>query len=139
MFFATLILLAVAYTSGAIAQTTGPNSLLDGDQYTDPTVPEEEAPDAVPKKNQSQQWISASRPIMCNSIPYIKGWLQAKGQVMIGSGHKPKEYMPSDPFDGIILLMNLETKEYTMLLVSAEHNLACITAAGASFTTGGVK
>tara|TARA_R110000851_G_scaffold87199_2_gene189980 strand:+ start:5012 stop:5455 length:444 start_codon:yes stop_codon:yes gene_type:complete len=135
MFFAMLLIMSIGFATGTIAQTTGPNSLLNQDQFNDPSNPTNptDPKKETPPPTTSQEWIGAQRPMMCNSIPIVKGWLLLKNQSIIGSGHKPKEYIPSDPFNGVILLLNPDTTEYTILLINAEYNLACIVASGASF------
>ena len=51
------------------------------------------------------------------------------------TGTKPPEYVPTDPFDVVVITRNPETFEYTILLIKTEQNIACVIASGTSMKT----
>ena len=63
----------------------------------------------------------------------VRAILEQNGQYLYASGIKSSAYIPSDPFDGIIITKNATTLEYTVILVKTNLNLACVVAAGQRF------
>jgi hypothetical protein len=54
----------------------------------------------------------------------------ARGQQIILSGFKAPQYVPADPFEGLIITQNLTTGEYTLMLVQVSTGLTCIVQMG---------
>ena len=59
----------------------------------------------------------------------------ARGQQIILSGFKAPQYVPSDPFEGMIITHNPITGEYTLLLVQVTTGLTCIVQMGTAIQT----
>ena len=94
-----------------------------------PSTPEVEqapTPEAVP-------WRQINRIITCNAMGTVRNILEANGQTMYATGIKRPEYLPQDPFDGIIITRNEITLEYTVLLIKSSMNVACVLAGGERF------
>ena len=130
IFLLLLLVLPSFASSNAEAQPMNPSTLLET-----PNVVEE--PEATPEPNvpQVSQWKYLNRQILCNTIEVLKTILTTRGQELLATGHKPPEYVPTDPFDAVIITRNPETMEYTILIVKTDQNLACVIASGTSMKT----
>ena len=63
----------------------------------------------------------------------VRNILEANGQTIYATGIKRPEYLPQDPFDGIIITRNEITLEYTVLIIKSSMNVACVLAGGERF------
>ena len=103
-------------------------------QELNPVMPIEPAPEiqqAPPPL--AQPWRTLNRQITCNAQGLVRDILETSGQTMYASGYKRPEYIPSDPFDGIVITRNEITLEYTVLLIKSDLNIACVLAGGERF------
>jgi hypothetical protein len=103
-------------------------------QEVNPIMPIEPAPEiqqAPPPL--ATPWRTLNRQITCNAQGLVRDILETSGQTMYASGFKRPEYIPSDPFDGIIITRNEITLEYTVLLIKSDLNIACVLAGGERF------
>ena len=126
------ILMLVILPAFAVAEPMNPSTLLET-----PIIEEqnkEKTPEDV-EPNPTSQWGYMNRQILCNSTEVLKTILTTRGQVLLATGHKPSDYVPTDPFDAVIITRNPETGEYTILLVKTEQNIACVIASGTSMET----
>lgn len=103
-------------------------------QELNPTLP---AP-ATPEVEQTptpevSPWRQINRVITCNSLGIVRNILETNGQTIYATGIKRPEYLPQDPFDGIIITRNEITLEYTVLLIKTDLNIACVLAGGQRF------
>jgi hypothetical protein len=103
-------------------------------QELNPTLP---AP-ATPEVEQTptpevSPWRQINRVITCNSLGIVRNILETNGQTIYATGYKSSEYLPMDPFDGIIITRNEITLEYTVLLIKSDLNIACVLAGGQRF------
>ena len=124
------ILMLFLLPAFADAQSMNPDSLLE----VDPLIqeePEVETPAPLP----TNEWKSLNRLLACNSLDYIKSILTLRGYEIWAGGGKTSDYMPQDPFDSVIITRNPITKEFIILLIKPEINLACIIAGGQSIET----
>ena len=78
-------------------------------------------------------WRQINRVITCNSLGIVRNILETNGQTIYATGIKRPEYLPQDPFDGIIITRNEITLEYTVLLIKTDLNIACVLAGGQRF------
>lgn len=78
-------------------------------------------------------WRQINRVITCNAMGTVRNILEANGQTMYATGIKRPEYLPQDPFDGILITRNEITLEYTVLLIKTSMNVACVLAGGERF------
>ena len=132
-FLLLLLVLPSFASSNAEAQPMNPDTLLE----TPNVVEEQKEPEATPESvvPPVSQWKYLNRQILCNTIQVLKTILTTRGQELIVTGAKPPEYVPSDPFDAVIITRNPETMEYTILIVKTDQNLACVIASGTSMKT----
>ncbi len=118
------VILIVFMTLGAKAQELNVTPV----QPVDPT------PELQPEiQMEPQPWQQFNRQLTCNSMGVVRTILEQNGQYIYASGIKSPAYIPSDPFDGIIITKNPITSEYTIMLVKTNLNLACVVAAGQRF------
>jgi hypothetical protein len=103
-------------------------------QELNPTVPLPVEP--VPEVEQAPEvspWRQINRVITCNSLGIVRNILETNGQTIYATGYKTPEYLPMDPFDGVIITRNEITLEYTILLIKSDLNIACVLAGGNRF------
>lgn len=103
-------------------------------QELNPVMPVEPAPEieqAPPSV--APQWRTLNRQISCNAQGLVREVLETSGQTLYATGFKRPEYIPSDPFDGIVITRNETTLEYTVLLIKSDLNIACVLAGGERF------
>ncbi len=105
-------------------------------QELNPTVPLPVEP--VPEVEQAptpeaSPWRQINRVITCNSLGIVRNILETNGQTIYATGIKTPEYLPMDPFDGVIITRNEITLEYTVLLIKSDLNIACVLAGGQRF------
>jgi len=139
------LLLLFAISSVSNAQTVNPDSLLDGSPPM--TVPksesnendldekdkvEEDAKTNPPLTWDETGWIAHQRLLQCHSMSNVRNYTLARGQIIVLSGFKAPNYVPSDPFEGMIITKNPNTGEYTLLLVQVSTGLTCIVQMGSS-------
>ena len=65
----------------------------------------------------------------------VRNYTLARGQIIVLSGFKAPQYVPSDPFEGMIITKNPNTGEYTLLLVQVSTGLTCIVQMGTALQT----
>lgn len=99
-------------------------------QELNPTLP---TPAPEVEQTPQSQWRQINRAITCNAMGVIRNILENAGQVIYASGIKSPEYLPMDPFDGVIITRNEITLEYTVLLIKSDLNVACVLAGGQRF------
>lgn len=121
------------YTLGALLFLT--TSVM-AQQELNPAVPLPVEP--VPEVEQTpipeaSPWRQINRAITCNSLGIVRNILETNGQTIYATGIKRPEYLPMDPFDGIIITRNEITLEYTVLLIKSDMNVACVLAGGQRF------
>ena len=103
-------------------------------QELNPVMPVEPAPEIQQTPPPlATPWRTLNRQITCNAQGLVRDILETSGQTMYASGFKRPEYIPSDPFDGIIITRNEVTLEYTVLLIKSDLNIACVLAGGERF------
>lgn len=127
------ILMLVILPAFAVAEPMNPSTLLETpiiEKQNKETTPEDVEP-----ANPISQWKYLNRQILCNSLEILKAILTSRGQELFVTGTKPPEYVPTDPFDVVVITRNPETFEYTILLVKTDQNLACVIASGTSMKT----
>ena len=120
------------YTLGALVLLS--TSATAQAQEINPVMPVEPVPEiqqAPPPL--AQPWRTLNRQITCNAQGLVREILETSGQTMYASGFKRPEYIPSDPFDGIVITRNKITLEYTILLIKSDLNIACVLAGGERF------
>lgn len=100
-------------------------------QELNPTLPAPEV-EQTPTPEVSP-WRQINRVITCNSLGIVRNILETNGQTIYATGYKSSEYLPMDPFDGIIITRNEITLEYTVLLIKSDLNIACVLAGGQRF------
>ena len=118
------------YTLGALVllTTSATAQELNPVMPVEPTPEIQQAPPPI-----AQPWRTLNRQITCNAQGLVRDILETSGQTMYASGFKRPEYIPSDPFDGIIITRNEVTLEYTVLLIKSDLNIACVLAGGERF------
>ena len=114
--------------ANADAQSMNPDTLLE----IDPNIPQQES---QPEPDVPPEWRMLNRLLACNTMEHVKGVLLQRGQVLWAGGGKQRGYMPNDPFDSFIITRNPITKEFTVVLIKPEINLACIIAGGEKLET----
>jgi len=97
-----------------------------------PEVEQTPTPEVLPSPEVSP-WRQINRVITCNSLGIVRNILETNGQTIYATGIKTPEYLPMDPFDGIIITRNEITLEYTILLIKSDLNIACVLAGGNRF------
>ena len=103
-------------------------------QELNPVMPVEPAPEVEQAPSpEVTPWKQINRVITCNSLGFIRNILETNGQTIYATGYKTPEYLPMDPFDGIIITRNEVTLEYTVLLIKSDLNIACVLAGGQRF------
>lgn len=103
-------------------------------QPIDPLVPQiDNAPVETPETTPTPPWQKTNRVLTCNAMNVVRVLLEDQGQYIYATGIKSQVYIPADPFDGVIITKNPTTKEYTIMLVKTDLNLACVVAAGQRF------
>jgi len=103
-------------------------------QELNPVMPVEPAPEVEQAPTpEVTPWKQINRVITCNSLGFIRNILETNGQTIYATGYKTPEYLPMDPFDGIIITRNEVTLEYTVLLIKSDLNIACVLAGGQRF------
>jgi len=132
IFLLLLLVLPTFASSNAEAQPMNPSTLLETPNVVEEQTEPEATPEDIP---QVSQWRYLNRQILCNTIEVLKTILTTRGQELLVTGAKPPEYVPTDPFDAIIITRNPETGEYTILIVKTDQNLACVIASGTSMKT----
>jgi len=139
-----ILSLVVLFTISNVSYAqTGPDSLLDSSPPMTNTTPEqekkqvEEDPESqMPTQSWDQtSWIGHNRTLQCHSMANVRAYTMARGQEIILSGAKHPQYIPEDPFDGLIITHNPTTNEYTLLLVQVSTGLTCIVQMGTSIQT----
>lgn len=140
-----ILSLVVLFTISNVsyAQTVSPDSLLDGSPPMTNTTPEqekkqvEEDPESqMPMQSWDETgWIRHDRALQCHSMANVRAFTMARGQEIILSGFKNPQYVPSDPFEGLIITHNPTTNEYTVLLVQVSTGLTCIVQMGTAIQT----
>ena len=133
-----VLLTLVMLPAFADAQSMNPDSLLE----LDPNIPQQEIkpevnPEIKPevKPEVTAGWRMLNRGLACNTMEAVKSLLTSRGQVLWAGGGKQRNYMPQDPFDNLIITRNPLTKEFTVVLIKPELNLACIIAGGQKLET----
>lgn len=136
------LLLLFAISSASNAQTVTPDSLLDGSPPM--TIPKSESNENDEKDKVEEEklpdlpgydetgWIAHQRLLQCHSMSNVRNYTLARGQIIVLSGFKAPNYVPSDPFEGMIITKNPNTNEYTLLLVQVSTGLTCIVQMGSS-------
>jgi hypothetical protein len=117
------------YTLGALVLLS--TSVM-AQQELNPTLPTPSTPE-VEQAPEVSPWRQINRVITCNSLGVVRNILETNGQTIYATGYKSPEYLPMDPFDGIIITRNEITLEYTVLLIKSDLNIACVVAGGQSF------
>jgi len=103
-------------------------------QELNPVMPVEPAPEVEQAPTpEVTPWKQINRVITCNSLGFIRNILETNGQTIYATGYKTPEYLPMEPFDGIIITRNEVTLEYTVLLIKSDLNIACVLAGGQRF------
>ena len=125
-----VLLTLVMLPAFADAQSMNPDSLLE----LDPNIPQQEIKPEV-KPEVTAGWRMLNRGLACNTMEAVKSLLTSRGQVLWAGGGKQRNYMPQDPFDNLIITRNPLTKEFTVVLIKPELNLACIIAGGQKLET----
>jgi len=120
------------YTLGALILLS--TSVM-AQQELNPTLPIPSTPEVeqAPEQPEVSPWRQLNRVITCNSLGIIRNILETNGQTIYATGYKSPEYLPMDPFDGIIITRNEITLEYTVLLIKSDLNIACVVAGGQRF------
>ena len=131
-FLLILLVLPSFASSNAQAQPMNPGTLLETPNIVENQTEPEATPEDVPEIS---EWRYLNRQILCNTIQVVKTILTTRGQELLATGAKLPGYVPSDPFDAIIITRNPETMEYTILIVKTDQNLACVIASGTSMKT----
>lgn len=117
------------YTLGALVLLS--TSATAQAQELNPVMPVEPAPEIQQAPTpEAAPWRQINRIITCNAMGTVRNILESNGQTMYATGIKRPEYLPQDPFDGIIITRNEITLEYTVLLIKASMNVACVIASG---------
>lgn len=101
-------------------------------QELNPTLPTPSTPE-VEQAPEVSPWRQINRVITCNSLGIVRNILETNGQTIYATGYKTPEYLPMDPFDGVIITRNEITLEYTILLIKSDLNIACVLAGGNRF------
>ena len=117
------------YTLGALVLLS--TSVM-AQQELNPTLPTPSTPE-VEQAPEVSPWRQINRVITCNSLGVVRNILETNGQTIYATGYKSLEYLPMDPFDGIIITRNEITLEYTVLLIKSDLNIACVVAGGQRF------
>ena len=144
----TLFVLLFA-TSISYGQTVNPDSLLDSsppimnnspeaDKSKDKSTKEsteDKAEEPEEKLWDTEGWVHHDRRLTCHSMMNVREYTSARGQMIILSGFKNPGYLPSDPFDGMIITRNPITGEYTLLLVQVSTGFTCIVQMGTAIQT----
>lgn len=140
-----ILSLVVLFTISNVsyAQTVSPDSLLDGSPPMTNTTPDqekkqvEEDPESqMPTQSWDETgWIRHNRALQCHSMANVRAFTMSRGQQIILSGFKAPQYVPSDPFEGLIITHNPTTNEYTLLLVQVSTGLTCIVQMGTAIQT----
>lgn len=117
------------YTLGALVLLS--TSVM-AQQELNPTLPTPSTPE-VEQAPEVSPWRQINRVITCNSLGVVRNILETNGQTIYATGYKSPEYLPMDPFDGIIITRNEITLEYTVLLIKSDLNIACVVAGGQRF------
>ena len=138
----TKIIVAFLFTlqilpASAQSQAMTPDSMLDTIEIpgmANPEVVPNTTPEVEPQPME-EQWRRVTRSLACHSIHYIKELLESRGQFIWGIGQKSPEYIPQDPFDGIVFTRSPTTNEWTIIAVKKEIAVGCIIIAGTKFTT----
>ena len=103
-------------------------------QELNPTLPTPSTPEVEQTPTpEASPWRQINRVITCNSLGIVRNILETNGQTIYATGYKTPEYLPMDPFDGIIITRNEITLEYTVLLIKSDMNVACVLAGGQRF------
>ena len=132
-----LVLFTIANVT--YAQTVSPDSLLDGsppDMSNSTPKQEKKQVEKDPEKQLPAQswdetgWIQHNRSLQCHTIDNVRAFTMARGQQIILSGFKAPQYVPADPFEGLIITQNLTTGEYTLMLVQVSTGLTFIVQMG---------
>ena len=97
-----------------------------------PEVEQSPTPEVLPIP-EAAPWRQINRIITCNAMGTVRNILEANGQTIYATGIKRPEYLPQDPFDGIIITRNEITLEYTVLIIKSSMNVACVLAGGERF------
>jgi len=116
----------ILLSTSAIAQELNPVMPL-------PVEPVPEVEQIPTPEPEVAPWRQINRVITCNAMGTVRNILEANGQTMYATGFKRPEYLPMDPFDGIIITRNELTLEYTVLLIKSSMNVACVLAGGERF------
>lgn len=141
-----ILSLVVLFTISNVsyAQTVSPDSLLDSsppDMSTTTPDKEKKQVEEDPESQMPMQswdetgWIQHNRSLQCHSMANVRAFTMARGQQIILSGFKAPQYVPSDPFEGLIITHNSITGEYTLLLVQVSTGLTCIVQMGTAIQT----
>ena len=117
------------YTLGALVLLS--TSVM-AQQELNPTLPTPSTPE-VEQAPEVSPWRQINRVITCNSLGVVRNILETNGQTIYATGYKSPEYLPMDPFDGVIITRNEITLEYTILLIKSDLNIACVLAGGNRF------
>lgn len=141
-----ILSLVVLFTISNVsyAQTVSPDSLLDSSPPDMSTTTPDKEKKQVEEDPESQMptqswdetgWIQHNRALQCHSMANVRAYTMARGQEIILSGFKNPQYVPSDPFEGLIITHNPITGEYTLLLIQVSTGLTCIVQMGTSIQT----
>jgi hypothetical protein len=138
----TKIIVAFLFTlqmlpASAQSQAMTPESMLETIEIPGIQNPEVIPETVIPKADVplDRQWRPVNRTLACHSLNYIKATLESRGQYIWGIGEKLPEYIPQDPFDGIIFFRSPITNEWTIVAVKKDILVGCIIIAGTKFTT----
>jgi hypothetical protein len=119
------------YTLGALILLS--TSVM-AQQELNPVLPETPKPEVEQTPTpEVSPWRQINRVVTCNSLGVVRNILETNGQTIYATGYKTPEYLPMDPFDGIIITRNEITLEYTVLLIKSDLNIACVLAGGQRF------
>jgi hypothetical protein len=129
MVITAIVLLALMLPASAQTQAMNPESMLETLEIPGIDDTPEVTPDLPPSPS---EWVRITRGMDCNSLAYIKSVLDARGQFLWAAGGFRDGWSTTDPFNGLIIVRNEATLEYTALLIKADINIACVIHSGQS-------
>ena len=133
MVITAIVLLTLMLPASAQTQAMNPESMLETIEIpgidNTPEVTPEVTPGIPPSPS---EWVRIARAMDCNSLAYIKSLLDARGQFLWAAGGFRDGWSTTDPFNGLIIVRNAVTLEYTAMLIKADVDLACVIHTGQS-------
>jgi hypothetical protein len=125
---ATFLLLAILVPVQGNTQVLEDLKPFDDGMQIIPKIEENIVP-PTPRLPSPSEWIRIARGMDCNSLAYIKSLLDARGQILwVAGGFSGTS--SSDPFNGLVIVRDPVTLEYTALLIKAEIDIACVIHSG---------